>query len=693
MSSQSVLIPPQPAPNWKITADEIITIALNVIDKSRSIDDSIASVKNPNFGNVILPFIENENIEKGQINQLSFYQHISNNKDIRDASSKADEMFQSFGIEQGLREDVYLQFKSIYENLNNLKNIDDEDKRLIKKINIQYKRNGLDLKLEDREKIKNLRKQLSLLTVKFSKNLGEENGFLEFTKDELDGVPKDIIEQFETFTIIDDKTGKETKKYKMNFKYPSLFPVLTHAKLQETRKKAFIADQNKVPENENLLLEAIKIRASIAHLLGYETHSDFILEERMAKNYDSVYKFLKDLETKLKPQGIKERFKMLELKKQDLKNQGKEITKDDEIYYVWDHRYYHNMLLENDYQLDDQKISEYFPMSSTIKKMLGIFEKLFNLKFLEVLDDEKSVWHKDVQQFAVWKQLESSEKEKVEFVGWLYFDLHPREGKYNHAANFGIIPGYTSSNGTRVYPVTALVCNFSKPTATKPSLLKHNEVTTFFHELGHGIHDLIGKSKYSRFSGTEVSWDFVEAPSQMLEYWTWSINQLKYLSSHYLNPEESLPDDLIKRLIKSKHVNGSLFNLRQLHFALFDLKLHSLKENEDIKLDDIINFWNLMREEISLVSQSDFKTKGFASFGHLMGGYDSGYYGYLWSQVFAADIYYTKFKNDPMNNKNGIEYRDKVLARGGTRDEIENLRDLLGREPNNKAFLEEIGIN
>lgn len=233
-------------------------------------------------------------------------------------------------------------------------------------------------------------------------------------------------------------------------------------------------------------------------------------------------------------------------------------------------------------------------MQSTVEKMLSIFETLFQLKFIEITGSERSVWHEDCKQFAVWKDIPG----KDEFVGWLYFDLHPREGKYGHAANFNLESGFTDVNGKRVYPVTALVCNFSKPSATKPSLLKHDEVVTFFHELGHGIHDLVSETKYSRFHGTNVARDFVEAPSQMLEYWCWQPEQLKFLSSHYLEPEKTIDDDLIAKIVRSKHVNGGLFNLRQLHFALFDMSLHTSDGNVDIT-----KAWNEMREQISLMKQ------------------------------------------------------------------------------------------
>jgi len=275
-------------------------------------------------------------------------------------------------------------------------------------------------------------------------------------------------------------------------------------------------------------------------------------------------------------------------------------------------------------------------------------------------------------------------------------DLHPREGKYGHAANFNMQPGFTKKDGSRHYPVTALVCNFSKPTKDKPSLLKHNEVVTLFHELGHGIHDLVAITKYSRFHGTSVVGDFVEAPSQMLENWCWTKAELTSLSSHYVTGEK-IPTHLVDSVIRSKHVNGAIFNLRQLHYALFDMKVHNIPSPGVVGTLEPAIEYNKLRPEISGLdgpddSKYDFGN-GHATFGHLMGGYDAGYYGYLWSQVFSTDMFYAAFKKAPMNGEEGRRYRKIVLDRGGSKDEMEVLIEFLGREPNSKAFLEELGIS
>ncbi|KAK6463324.1 oligopeptidase [Scheffersomyces coipomensis] len=667
-------------PLWEHTPEQVLKVADEVIKSEKELYDQIATVATPTLESVLQPYATYSNDNSFLTSQVTFYSHVSTDKELRDASTKAEELMDNASIEQSLRPDVYKVFDALYDSIKD-EDVDAESKRYVEKTVKFYKRNGLALPEEERNEIKKLKIELSNLSLKFSKNLNEENDFLIFTPEELDGVPEDVINQFEKIT----EDG--TEKYKMKYKYPEFIPVLKYAKNQNTRKLTYVGSQNKSPENADILTKIIKLRFEIAKKLGYETYSDYVLEERMAKTRKTVLDFLDDLKSKLKPVGAKELTKMKEFKNLELKAEG--LESQDE-YYAWDSSYYNELLLEKEYKVDDIKISEYFPMDETIAKMLQIYEKLLDIKFVKFENPPKAAtWHPDVKMFAVYQNIKYGEP-KPEFMGWIYFDLHPREGKYGHAANFGLGPGYTEADGkTRHTPVTALVCNFTKPSAAKPSLLKHNEVTTFFHELGHGIHNILSKTTYARFHGTRVERDFVETPSQMLEYWTWDKAQLKFLSSHYKSGE-TIPDDLVDSLVKSKNVNNGLFNLRQLHFGLFDMKLHTIATEEELAKLDLTKYWNEMREEIALVSSGGIPTKGYSSFGHIAGGYESGYYGYLFSSVFSADIFYTLFKKDLLNTEGGIRYRDIILKRGGSKEIKDNLFELLGREPNSDAFLEEI---
>jgi metallopeptidase MepB len=328
----------------------------------------------------------------------------------------------------------------------------------------------------------------------------------------------------------------------------------------------------------------------------------------MAKDTATVNAFLQDLRTRLTPGATKDVARLLELKKADY--QARNLTFDGNLYY-WEQGFYYRMLLEKEYDIDLVKISEYFPVQGTIRSVLGLFEKLFGMKFVELGPEERArlspsgkaadvAWHEEVVAFSVWDTDTTQTPGGDEgFMGYLYMDLHPRPGKYTHAANFNLRPGYLKKDGkSRYYPATALVCNLSKPSPTKPALLRHDEVETLIHELGHGIHDLSGRTKYARFHGTRTLRDFVEAPSQMLENWVWAAEPLKLLSSHY-QTNQSIPDDLIAKLIPTRQVLGSLFAIRQLQLNYFDMAIHQPKSHAEIEAMDLAVVYNTLRTEMS----------------------------------------------------------------------------------------------
>jgi metallopeptidase MepB len=361
--------------------------------------------------------------------------------------------------------------------------------------------------------------------------------------------------------------------------------------------------QTQCNQNAPLFKETLLLRDEAARLLGYPDHAAYRIEEKMAKTPKTVLDFLGDLKTRLAPGGAKEVAHLLEIKKNDYEARHLDF---DGNYYLWDSRFYDRLMIEKEYSIDENSIAEYFPLRATVGGMLHIFEELFGLVFVELSAEDRQrisptgkaediSWHEDVIMFSVWDDASEGD----DFVGYLYLDLHPRQGKYGHAANFNIQPGFLMADGKkRRYPATALVCNFSKATPQKPSLLKHDEVVTLFHELGHGIHDLSGRTRFARYHGTSTVRDFVEAPSQMLENWCWTPSQLRGLSGHY-STGAKIPDDLIEKLVATKHVNGALFNLRQLHFGLFDMKVHTPKTHEELEALDVSKLYNDMRSEIS----------------------------------------------------------------------------------------------
>ncbi|EWC44115.1 hypothetical protein DRE_07172 [Drechslerella stenobrocha 248] len=680
---------PQAPPTFTHTPESLLSETKDLIDRSRAALDRLAKDITPEtatFDNVIAPLVADENDMGMKTHILGFYQYVSSQKDIREASSQADKLLSEYSIEAGMREDIFKLVNAVFKTLS--PDTPHESKRLVEKLNNDFVRMGLQLAGAERERFKEIKKELSFISIDFSKSLNEENGGNWFTASELEGVPKDVVDNLTP----EEKDG--VQKYFLTYKYPDLFPALKFGVHADVREKIFIGNENKCPENLDRFDKTIRLRHEKAQLLGYKTHAEYVLAEKMAKSPEKVNAFLSDLRSKLTEGGRKEVDKLKRLKKSDVESRGLSF---DDKYYLWDHRFYDRLTREIDYSIDENAIAEYFPLQKCVDGMLAIFEKLFGLKFVQVVETDAEVgsgergWHEDCKVYLVHDE----ESLGGQFVGYLYLDLHPREGKYGHAANFNLIPGFLREPGnstSRNYPSTALVCNFSKPTPSKPSLLKHDEVVTLFHELGHGIHDLVSRTVYSRFHGTNTVGDFVEAPSQMLENWCWELEQIKELSSHY-ETGEPLPDELIKSLIASKHVNDGLFNLRQLHFGIFDMRVHELSMPGDEKIDSSATYNDLRSQIAGLDGPDDPKFgHGQTTFGHLMGGYDAGYYGYLWSLVFACDMYYTGFKKNPMDPESGRRYRHEVLEKGGSRDEMESLKAFLGREPNSKAFFKELGI-
>ncbi|KAK8051807.1 peptidase family M3 [Apiospora rasikravindrae] len=691
--------PPQPPPTFTGTKDSIASQAKALCDTTRSVLDKVVAqvpVEKATFASVLKPMAEDEDQSALNGRILGFYQYVSADEDLRNASTEAEKIMDEFAIECNMRDDVFQLVDAVFKKRESESKIDSESLRLLEKEHKNYIKNGLGLPQgPQRDRFKEIKKRLSQISIQFQKNLNEENGGVWFTKEELDGVPSDVVEGLEK------GTGENEGKVRLSFKYPDLFPTLKFAKNPETRRKVFIANENKVNDNLPLFKETIVLRDEAARMLGYPNHAALRIEDKMAKTTDTVNTFLSDLRQRLTAGGEKERKHLLELKKKDEESRG---LKPDGKYYLWDHRYYDRMMIEQEYSIDETKIAEYFPLSNTVKGMLKIFEELFGLAFAQLSKEERAklsptgkaediVWHEDVIVYSVW----DDNSEGNGFVGYLYLDLHPRQGKYGHAANFNLQPGFVQTDGSRHYPATALVCNFSKPTPTKPSLLKHDEVTTLFHELGHGIHDLAGRTKYARFHGTSTVRDFVEAPSQMLENWCWTPSQIKALSSHY-ETGQPIPDDLIKKQIATKHVNDALFNLRQLHFGIYDMKVHAPENHETIEKMDLTKLYNELRAELCGFAGPESFGEGYnwgsgqATFGHLIGGYDAGYYGYLSSEVYSTDMFHTVFKKNPMDGKEGRRYRHTVLEKGGSQDEMTTLEQFLGRKPSTEAFYRELGL-
>ncbi|KAJ1976104.1 metalloendopeptidase [Dimargaris xerosporica] len=666
------MAPTQQSPlNWALTKDQIEVTYKRLINEKKTLLDTVAALPltEATFDSVVLPIARLDNETAAEFGVITFVQHVSADKELRDASTDAEKALVEFEIECGMREDVFKVVDGVYKATDKSK-LSPEDARLLEKTHLDFRRNGLALPKDQLAELRTIKKRLSELSIQFSRNLNEADVELLYTREELEGMPDDFIAGLKT----KDEDG--VTKYVVTTQYPDLFPLLTLATREESRKRMAVAGESKCKENVAILEEAIELRQKAAKLLGYPNHAAFVLEVKMAKSPEKVLSFLQDLRNRLAPLGQSELDQFRKYKQEDLTRQNQDVS--NVVVESWDYRYYMNKVKEREYNVDDEAIKQYFSMDIVTTGMLNIYQTVLGLKFVE---KDASQWHEEARLFEVWDSASDT------FMGHFYLDLYPRKGKYGHAACFPIRPGSQLSDGTYSTPVAAMVANFSKPTPNTPSLLKHDEVVTYFHELGHVMHHLCSQTRWARFHGTSTENDFVEAPSQMLENWCWEPKVLRDFSSHY-QTKEPIPDALLDSLIKSKNACAGLFNLRQLFFGLFDLTVHTQADGKV----DTTQLWRQMRQDISLIQPAP-NTWPAASFGHIMGGYDAGYYGYLWSQVFSADMFYSRFRNEGvMNPQTGKDYRFKILHPGGSRDGGDLLRGFLSRDPTIDPFLKSLGL-
>uniref|UniRef100_A0AAX7U2B9 Peptidase M3A/M3B catalytic domain-containing protein n=1 Tax=Astatotilapia calliptera TaxID=8154 RepID=A0AAX7U2B9_ASTCA len=628
---------------WDLNPEQIQQLSEELIANTKKVYDCIGALDldNVTFENTLKALANVEVEYTVQRNTLDFPQHVSPCKEVRAASTDADKRLSEFDVEMSMREDVYQRIVALEKKIDP-ESLTVESKRYMERLIKLGKRNGLHLPKDTQEEIKTIKKKLSNLCIDFNKNLNEDTTSLSFTRDELGGLPEDFLSSLE----------KDGDKLKVTLKYPHYFPTMKKCFVPETRQKLEEAFNSRCKEEERAVILKLKEKECQKRGLPFngELHA-----------WDTRYYMTQVRAQRMVGNGV-------------LALDSRHLISRISVYLLL---FLSCQVEETQYAVDQNLLKEYFPMEVVTQGLLDIYQELLGLSF--ELVDGAATWHPDVTLYCV--------KDRVtgQVVGQFYLDLYPREGKYGHAACFGLQPGCLLSDGTRQMSVAAMVANFSKPTADAPSLLQHDEVETYFHEFGHVMHQLCAQADYAMFSGTHVERDFVEAPSQMLENWVWEKEPLQRMSKHY-KTRNPIPDELLDKLIKSRLANTGLFNLRQIVLAKVDQALHTRKG-----LDPAEEYGRLCQDILGIPASPG--TNMPATFGHLAGGYDAQYYGYLWSEVFSMDMFYARFKQEGiMNPKVGLDYRKFILRPGGSEDASEMLRKFLGREPKQEAFLLSKGL-
>lgn len=564
-----------------------------------------------------------------------------------------------FSNEINLNEDLYKATKN-YSTSEEAKNLKGYKAKFLKETIDDFERNGFALSSEKRKELKAINDEISKFGNKFNENISTYNDELIVSEEGVDGLPEDYKKARRT----------EDGNYKIDMSYPSVIPFFKLSNSDKSRKELVMKYNNRAyPENIEVLQNLLKKRLEMAKLLGHSSYAAYRLQNRMAKNPETVWKFENSLKEELREKSQKDYDELLEIKK--TKIPGAQIIN------PWERSYYSNILKMEKYQLDGEEVKQYFALDDVLNGLFMITQTLFDFEYIEVKDP--SVWNEEVRMFEVHQD--------GKLKGRFYLDLFPRDNKYGHAACFALRNGKMTAKGYKI-PTASLVCNFPRPSEGNPSLMSHSQVNTFFHEFGHVLHHMSTTAALQSQSGTNVSRDFVEAPSQIFENWTWNYDALKLFAKHY-ETGEVLPKSLFDKMLAAKNVGSGMSASGQVFLGTYDMTLHDQYDpNGTETTTDVLK---KVQADISLIKYLE-GTHFQTAFGHL-NGYGASYYGYLWSKVYAQDMFSVFEENGILDTNTGIRYRDIILASGSSKDELGLVREFLGREPNNKAFLRELGLD
>ncbi len=582
-----------------------------------------------------------------------FMARVHPDKAVRDAAQAAEERLGKWVSDLAFRRDLYEAVEE-YAAAGDAAALEGEDARLLAFARRDFRRAGHALAEEQRAEVHRLRTRLVELGVAFARNIDEYQDALDLTREDLDGLPEDYISRL--------SPGTAEGTFRVSLDYPDYYPFMDQAHRADLRREMQFKFYNQAREqNLPILEEAIRLRHRIAGIFGLPSWAHYSMEEKMARQPEAVEQFYAGL---IPPLTDKSRAELDDL----------QAAADGGPVEPWDFRYLHTAIRRERFGIDPSEVAAYFPLERVLDGMLDLTGEVFGLSYRPL--EGVAVWHPDVTAYEI------VDRETGRPLATFYVDLFPREGKFGHAAAFDLVPAHEGPEGY-VRPVTAIAANFTKPGPTQPSLLRHDEVVTLFHEFGHVLHNSLGHTRRARFAGFNTEWDFVEAPSQIMEHWCWTPEVLQRFARHH-QTGEPIPVDLVRQLAAARDLHVGLLTLRQISFGLLDMAFHGPGEEKDL--------FAITRETTEVAGFPYHEGTFFpAGFGHLF-GYDAGYYGYLWAKVFGDDMF-SRFEAEGVTSRVvGGEYRRKVLERGGSVDAAEILRDFLGRDPSQQAFLRHLGI-
>src|SRR5947199_746092 len=654
-------------PDWEQTPEAVEASMKNAIAKANAALDQIGAqdLGKVTFKSAVVALDDVTYQASLAANRATIIKETNKNPAMRTAAENAVKAFQEWAVGVDYREDVYKAIKAFADTHPKLTG---EDEKLLKETLRDYRRAGLELAPDQRKEVEQLRKELSKLGTDFDTNIVKAVAPVMFTKADLDGLPESF------FASPGIKTGDDVYTVMANVTW-QFNTVEENAKSEATRKQLYVIRETLAKDvNVSVLNQMLALRNKIALRLGYKSWDDFQTEVKMAKTGANAEKYINDLVAGIQPKFDSEVAELQKLKAADTNDPNAKIE-------VWDWRYYSNQRNKHKYAVDKEALRAYFPFQKALDGMFNIYQSIFGLKFEKIAAPYK--WIDDLQLYLV------TDSAKGEPLGMFYLDMFPREGKFNHFAQFDIISGKLLPDGKYQRPTVALLCNFPPASADNPSLLTHQDVETLFHEFGHALHSIVTRPKYGRFAGTHVPGDFVEAPSQMLQNWVWDKKVLDTFAADYRDPSKKIPAEIVKKMNDAKLATAGVFYRRQFAFASLDLALHDVHpENEPY---ECVGISNPILERVFL--PIDPSTTFVSYFGHL-NGYDAGYYGYAWADAISADMatVFEKAKDGYVDKQAGLKLRREIYEPGDSREVNMTIDKIMGRKQSIQPFLKKIGI-
>ena len=669
---------PYSTPHNAIPFDKITTsdyepaIIEGMKEENKEIDNIVLNPDTPTFENTIVPYEKCGRLLDRVTTVFFNLQSAETNEELDNLAQKITPELSKHANDIMLNEKLFKRIKYVYEHCP--KNLGTEETTLLEKIYESFVRNGALLNEDGKKELRKLSEDLSLLSLKFRQNLlkGTNAFFLHITNPEdLKGLPEQQCE-----LALQAAQERGLNGWVITLQAPSYTPFITYAENRELRRKLYMAQNTKCTHSDgncnfDIVKQLVNTRRKLAQLLGYDTYADYVLKRRMAHSVTEVNKLLNLLIEAYRPIAQKE--------VEDIKNFAKEQEGKDFQLEPWDFAFYaHKIKLER-YHLDAEMLRPYFELSQVKKGVFGLANKLYGITFKRNYDIP--AYHQDVEVYEV---IDSDET----FLALLYVDCYPRKSKQAGAWETDYSGQWIDEEGNH-RPIASITMNLSQPTPTKPALLTLSEVETFLHEFGHSLHSIFANTRFQSLSGTNVYWDFVELPSQIMENFSVEKDFLKTFAFHY-KTHESIPEELIERVQKSRNFNAAYACLRQVSFGLLDMAYYTLKEDLNT---DIISFEKKAWEKAILLPQPE-ETCMSVQFSHIMsGGYSAGYYSYKWAEVLDADAFSLFKERGIFNHEIAQKFRDNILSRGGIEDPMILYKRFRGKEPDITALLKRDGIS